>query len=94
MRIDKAIRSWCCPPNMSVSGSSGGRDAVERMERVLAERRALLRRVEQRRLEGDDWAVVQALLWELIEQAKPGQESVRIELSEQKEPSGGRSGGR
>ena len=46
-------------------------------------------RVEQRRLEPGDWAVVRAMYSELIEQAEPGQQWVTIELSGEDEASSG-----
>ncbi len=51
--------------------------------RRLAELRALHERIEQGRLEVDDWGVLRALLSEVIEQAEPGQEWVTIEVSEE-----------
>lgn len=62
---------------------------ARRLAARLAELRAGLRRVEQRRLEDGDWAVVRALLSELIEQAEPGQQSATIELSDEDEASSG-----
>jgi hypothetical protein len=50
----------------------------------LAELRAGLERVKQRRLEADDWAMVSAMFSELIEQAEAGQ-CVSLELSDEDE---------
>jgi hypothetical protein len=58
---------------------------AERIAPTLAELRALLGRIEQRRLEPDDWAVVDGLLSEFIDQADPGQELVVIGRSEEEE---------
>ena len=55
----------------------------------MAERRAFLERVAQHRLEGDDWAVVDALLSELIVQAELGQDWLTSELPEEEEASEG-----
>jgi hypothetical protein len=68
--------------------SSGSKEAAERLAAQLVELRATLERVKQRRLEAGDWAVVRALLSELIEQAEPGQQWVTIELSDEEEESG------
>lgn len=62
---------------------------AKRLAARLAELRAALVRVEQRRLEDGDWAVVRALFSELIEQAEPGQQWVTIELSNEDEASNG-----
>ena len=63
---------------------------AERLAARLAELRAVLVRVEQRRLEADDWAVVNALLSELIDQAEPGQQQwLTIEPLDEEEASSG-----
>lgn len=54
----------------------------------LAELRALLRRIEEHRLEAEDRATVGALISEVIEQAEPGQEWLTIELSDDEDDSG------
>lgn len=64
---------------------------AERVEATLAELRALLGRVQQRRLEAGDWAVVNALVSEEIDQAEPGQEWLIIGPSEDDEDSGGKT---
>lgn len=51
-------------------------------EAKLAELRALLRRIEEHRLEADDRAILDALICEVIERAEPGQEWLTIELSD------------
>jgi hypothetical protein len=68
--------------------SSGGEEEVERLAARLAELRAGYERVKQRRLEPNDWAVVRAMLSELIEQAEAGQ-CVSLELSDEEEASSG-----
>jgi hypothetical protein len=67
-------------------------ERIERIERRLAELRALLERVEQKHLEADDWEMVDALLAEVIEQAKPGQEWLTIGVSEEEAFAGRTSG--
>ena len=67
-------------------------DRVDRMLAELAERQALLGRVDQRRLEADDWAVLKALVTELITEAEAGNESV-IELLDEVEASAWQNGG-
>jgi len=62
---------------------------AKRLAARVAELRAALVRVEQRRLEPGDWAVVRAMYSELIEQAEPGQQWVTIELSDEDEASSG-----
>ena len=62
---------------------------AKRLAARVAELRAALVRVEQRRLEPGDWAVVKAMYSELIEQAEPGQQWVTIELSDEDEASSG-----
>lgn len=62
---------------------------AERLAAQLAELRAVLGRGEQRRLEADDWAVVNALLSELLGQAEPGQQWLTIEVSDEEEASSG-----
>jgi hypothetical protein len=62
---------------------------AKRLAARLAELRAALVRVEQRRLEDGDWAVVRAMYSELIEQAEPGQQWVTIEFSDEDEASSG-----
>ena len=73
---------------LSLSGFEGGGNVAERLRATLAERRALLERVAQHRLEGDDGAFVDALISELIDQAELGQEWLTIELPEEEEASG------
>jgi hypothetical protein len=73
--------------------SSGGGEVAERIDLMLAELRALLGRIDEHRLEADDWAVVDALVAELIEQAEPGKEWVVVELSEEEKDSGGKTCG-
>jgi hypothetical protein len=58
------------------------RAEIARLEHLLAERRALFERFEQRRLEAKDYPVLRALISEAIAQAEPGQESVTFELPE------------
>jgi hypothetical protein len=72
--------------------SSGDREAAERLAAELAELRALRKRVEHRRLEDADWAVVSALASKAIEQAEPGQQWVSLELSEEEEALDQRTG--
>ena len=62
---------------------------AKRLAARLAELRAALVRVDQRRLEDGDWAVVRAMYSEAIEQAEPGQQWVTIELSDEDEASSG-----
>ena len=62
---------------------------AKRLAARVAELRAALVRVEQRRLEAGDWAVVRAMYSELIEQAEPGQQWVTVELSDEDEASSG-----
>ena len=64
---------------------------VERLERELAELRALRQRVERKRLGDGDCAVLGALISEVIEQAEPGQEWVTIEVPEEGEASVGQT---
>jgi hypothetical protein len=66
---------------------------AERIDRTLAELRALLGRIDQHHLEADDWAVVDALVSELIDQAEPGRERLIVELSDEEKASGGKTGG-
>ena len=66
---------------------------AERIDRTLAGLRALLARADQRHLEPDDWAVVDALISELIDQAEPGREDLIIELSDEEEASGWKTRG-
>jgi hypothetical protein len=54
----------------------------------LAELRAMLRRIEENRLDADDRATLVALIGEVIEQAEPGQEWLTIELSDDEDDSG------
>jgi len=65
---------------------------AEDIYRKLSDLRALLGRIDQRRLEADDWAVVNALISEVIDQAEPGSEIVIIELSEEEKAVVGRTG--
>jgi len=73
------------------------RNAVEQAllaeRRRLAELRALRERVRQRRLQDADWAVVSALASKAIERAKPGQQWVSLELSEEEEALDRQTGG-
>ena len=73
---------------MSLSGSEEERDEVERLRAALTEHRALMERVAQHRLEGDDWAVVSALISEAIDQVERGQQEwLTLELPEEEEAS-------
>lgn len=66
---------------------------AERIAPTLAELRALLGRIDEHRLEADDWAVVDALVAGLLDQAEPGQEWLSIELSDEEDGSGRKTGG-
>ena len=61
---------------------------MERLRAALTERRALMERVAQRRLEGDDWAVVNAVISEAINEVERGQQEwLTLELPEEEEAS-------
>jgi hypothetical protein len=66
---------------------------AERIELTLAESRALLARIERKQLEAGDWAVVDALLSEVIAQADPGQQWLTIEFSDEEDTPGSETGG-
>lgn len=66
---------------------------AERIAPTLAELRALLGRIDEHRLEADDWAVVDSLVAGLLDQAEPGQEWLSIELSDEEDGSGRETGG-
>jgi hypothetical protein len=57
-------------------------EELEELEAQLAKLRAVGERIDQQRLEADDWPIVAALLSEVIDQAEPGQEEVVIEFWE------------
>ena len=64
------------------------RAEIERLQRKLADYRALRERIRKDQLQADDWSVLSAMLSELIEQAEAaGQEWVTIGLSEDEEDS-------
>ena len=63
-------------------------EQIERLKRRIAELRAGLGRVEQRRLEAGDWAEICAMFAEAIAEAESGQQGVSVELAEQEDGSG------
>jgi hypothetical protein len=55
-------------------------EEIEALQARLAKLREVGERIDQRRLEADDWPIVAAVFSELIDQVEPGQEEVVIEL--------------